>query len=182
MKILEVCKSTSRYLKILSIKKKVNKVLVADFIEYSLSRGTLKGLVVNFFKRIKLIQTATRLFLGSRNKVYSNLITLWKSIENRISLTNLKKKKKKSQSLKNNFLTLNSKVLFIRSFIKSKVREHVKSIQLYNHSLLPKSQRPPPLDMLGSTFLSQASLHIESAIMPKRLSIKKSTSKKFIKT
>ena len=178
---MEVCKSASRYLKVLSIKKKVNRVLLADFIEYSLSRGALKGLIVSFFKRIHFIQSSVRLFLEFRKKVYSNLLTHWKNIDSRISLTNLKKKKKKKSNIINTFFTANSKILFIRSFIKSKVREYVKSLELHSHLFLPKSQKPPPLDMLGPSFLSQATLHIESAIIPKRLSIKKSGSKKIIK-
>lgn len=177
MKTLETYKIASKSIRVFLIQTNVNRLLLLDFIEYSINRGTLKALVTKFNLKIKLIQNSIRSFLMFRKNVYLHLVTLWKSIESRISLNKIGKKKKNS-ILAHNFLTPNSKILFIRSFIKSKVREYVRSLQAFKTSQLPGNQKPFPLDMLGTNFIRQITLQIESEIMPKRMSLKKNLTKK----
>jgi hypothetical protein len=170
----EVYLKITHFCKVKLLQRCLFKETVDNFVEYTIGTGILRGIVANLAYKVLTIQRNLKNCLAYRRKVYEALLANWETLESSISLKNVKKKEKRG-SINQNFLSNKSKLLFIQSYIKSKVKYYLESLKTFEKSSLSNSCKPLPLDMLSSTFLQQASIHIKTSLLQKRLSTRKST-------
>ena len=159
--------------KVRILQRSFSKTIVVKVIEYSIGKGILKGIVSSLCQRVAVIQKTLKCCMAYRKKVYAALLEQWKTLESSISLSNIKKKGRKS--IKGQiFISDESKLLYIRSYIKAKVKDYLKLLQDYRRPGQSNSLKPLQPDMLSSQFIQQAATQIQNSMSQKRLSIRKS--------
>jgi hypothetical protein len=173
MRLKKTNSQVTELCKVKILQRHFSKTLIVNFFEFSIGKGILKGIVRTLCQRVALIQNSLKYCLAYRKKVYGALLEQWKIVESTISLSNIKKKGRKS--IKNQiFISDESKLLYIRSYIKAKVKDYLKLLQEYKTSKQPSSQKPSQPDMLSLQFIQQATSQIQNSMSQKRLSIRRS--------
>ena len=144
------------------------------------TKNKLQLLILNLKGKVVLIQTWLKKCLLYRKFMYRSILNHWNMSENQISLKKYKKKGK-SNKINYKFLPNEEKLIYIKQYVKEKIKEHVRKIKDFKSQSLsiPQEQEsyPKSLNLLSDQSLQEITDKIKKLATGARLDVRKSIRK-----